>query len=452
MPSLSVLALSDSFLQMWPTLASESGLELVVTDEPGALVRRADGVAAISAGGAEARLEEALRQVAADGAETVAVGALPDHHVAARAVRAGATDYFALPGDYEALRSWLRERAERLAGRARSSEFAAAERSKYRFDGILGTSESLRRALETAARVIPHRNVTVMITGETGTGKELLARAIHYNGPRREAPFVEVNCAAIPGQLLESELFGHEKGAFTGATSAKPGLFEVADGGTIFLDEVGHLEMALQGKVLRALQERTIRRVGGTKQLAVDVRVIAATHVDLLAAVRRGEFREDLYYRLNVVPVALPPLRERRDDVLLLARHFLTKFAKEYGIPEPRLSSGAERALVMRPWGGNVRELRNLVERALLLNASGTLDADDFPPDPAGASAGGARGIPFPAPLRDIVHAAVRETLALCGNNKSEAARQLRITRPRLLRLLETPNNDSSHEADDDET
>ena len=455
MPSLSVLALSDSFLQMWPALASESGLELVVADEPAALVRRGDVVGVVSAGGVEERLEETLRQASANGIEVAGVGALPDHHLAAAVVRAGAADYFALPGDYETLRSWLRERGDRLRARARLSEFAAAERSKYRFDGILGGSEALRRALETASRIIPHRNVTVMITGETGTGKELLARAIHYNGPRREAPFVEVNCAAIPGQLLESELFGHEKGAFTDATSAKPGLFEVANGGTIFLDEIGHLELALQGKLLRALEERTIRRVGGTKQMAVDVRVIAATHVDLLAAVRRGEFREDLYYRLNVVPVGLPPLRERRDDVLPLARHFLTRFASEYGIPEPRLSPAAERALLGRPWSGNVRELRNLMERALLLNASGTLDASDFPPDGTTGATGIGHGLPFPAPLRDIVYVAVRQTLELCGGNKSEAARQLRITRPRLLRLLDAgadSSTDSASETDDDET
>ena len=189
--------------------------------------------------------------------------------------------------------------------------------------------------------------------------------------------------------------------------------------------------------------------------MAVDVRVIAATHVDLLAAVRRGEFREDLYYRLNVVPVGLPPLRERRDDVLPLARHFLTRFANEYGIPEPRLSPAAERALLGRPWAGNVRELRNLMERALLLNSSGTLDASDFAPDGTAGATGVGHGLPFPAPLRDIVYVAVRQTLELCGGNKSEAARQLRITRPRLLRLLDAgadSSTDSASETDDDET
>ena len=448
MPRLSLLALSDSFEQMWPALAQEAGLELVVATQASALDRRAESIGVIAAGGMEPAIEGALREAATDGMELVAVGALADHRLAAAVMRAGAADYFALPGDYGALRAWLRERGERFASRTRQSEFAAAERAKYRFDGILGESRALRDALAVAARVIPHANVTVMINGETGTGKELLARAIHYNGPRREAPFVEVNCAAIPAQLLESELFGHEKGAFTDASAAKPGLFEMANGGTLFLDEIGHLELALQGKLLRALEERTIRRVGGTRTMPIDVRVVAATHVDLLAAVRRGAFREDLYYRLNVVPLQLPPLRERREDIVPLARHFLARFAGEYGLPVPRLSSGAERALLARPWQGNVRELRNLMERALLLSPSGVLDASDFPPDSVRADA---RGIPFPAPLREIVRSAVRETLELCGGNKSEAARQLQITRPRLMRLLSADADDDSTTGSDDE-
>jgi DNA-binding NtrC family response regulator len=285
--------------------------------------------------------------------------------------------------------------------------------------------------------VIPHGNVTVLIAGETGTGKELLARAIHYEGPRREAPFVDVNCAAIPEQLLESELFGHEKGAFTDAGAAKPGLFEVAGGGTLFLDEIGHLPLALQGKLLRALEERVVRRVGGTRNIPVDVRIVAASHVDLAGAVRRREFREDLYYRLAVVPVTLPPLRERRDDILPLARHFLSRFAREYGVPEPTLTAGAERALVMRPWPGNVRELRNAMERAVLLGGPELDAADVAVPSFASAVADGeSHGIPFPATLGEVARAATHRMLELCEGNKSEAARRLGISRARLQRLL----------------
>jgi DNA-binding NtrC family response regulator len=284
--------------------------------------------------------------------------------------------------------------------------------------------------------VIPHATVTLLLTGETGTGKELLARAIHYNGPRRDAPFVDVNCAAIPETLLESELFGHEKGAFTDATTTKPGLFEVASRGTLFLDEIGHLPLALQGKLLRALEERSVRRVGGTRSIPVDVRIIAATHVDLAAAVTRGEFRQDLYYRLNVVPLSLPPLRERREDILPLARAFLSRFSKEYGLPQPRLTPATERALATHRWAGNVRELRNVIERAVLLHRGGALDPTDVVAPEVPAAPSPDAPIPFPATLAAITRAAAVAMVDRCTGNKSEAARRLGISRPRLLRLL----------------
>ena len=439
---------------MWPTLAADCGLELVLVPDAGALDRRTDAVGVVSAGGAEERLEETLRTVTAGRVEIVAVGTLPDHRLAAAVVRAGAADYFALPSDLEVLRSWLTERAERLTTGARRRAFADGESGKYRFDGILGESAALRQALDLAARVIPHGGVTVLITGETGTGKELLARAIHYNGPRREAPFVDVNCAAIPEQLLESELFGHEKGAFTDASSAKPGLFEVANGGTLFLDEIGQLALPLQGKLLRALEERSVRRLGGTKSTPFDVRLLAATHVDLSSAVRRGAFREDLYYRLNVVPIELPPLRARRGDVVPLARHFLARFASEYAMSVPTITVSGERALAARSWAGNVRELRNLMERTLLLGDGTALDAGDFSA-PAGPVVRESGALPFPATLGAITRAAARDTLELCGGNKSAAARQLGITRPRLQRLLNARNDNEANtttdmEGDDD--
>ena len=446
-PTLTLLSLSDSFSNMWPALATECGLGLASVAEPAGFQRLSGTVGLVAAGGAEGMLEGAVREAAGGPVVLAAVGALPDHRLAAAVVRAGAADYFALPGDYELLRSWLRARAEQLQAQLTRSRFAAGEGAKYRFEGILGESVALVTALDRAARVIPHPSVTVLLTGETGTGKELLARAIHYNGPRREQPFVDVNCAAIPDNLLESELFGHEKGAFTGAHSAKPGLFEMASGGTLFLDEIAHLALPLQGKLLRALEERAVRRVGGTRTIPVDVRVIAATHVNLGAAVQRGAFREDLYYRLNVVPIELPPLRARRADIVPLARHFIRRFAAEYGVAEPALTMAAERALTARDWRGNVRELRNAVERALLLSDGRSLDERDFAAESPPAA--GPEGIPFPATLREVVHGAVEAMVELSGGNKSEAARRLRISRPRLQRLLESAGESGDQEESD---
>lgn len=401
------------------------------------LGRRAGTIAVIAAGGEESSVEALLRASPVPGLEIAVVGGTPSHRLAVQLMRAGASEYFALPMDLEMLRSWVRERAERQRTRASARAFAVSERAKFNFAGILGESAALRAALDRAARVIPHSNVTVLITGETGTGKELLARAIHYNGPRRDAPFVDINCAAIPEHLLESELFGHEKGAFTDATTTKAGLFEMAHNGTLFLDEIGHLALPLQGKVLRALEERQIRRVGGMRSIPIDVRVVAATHVDLAEASRQGRFREDLYYRLNVVPLELPPLRARRSDIVLLARHFLARFASEYHMAPPSLSPAAEQALSMHAWSGNVRELRNVIERAVLLSEQPRIDVDSLALGNEKATTRRDGSLPFPTTLAALSRAAVDEMLRLCNGNKSEAARQLGISRPRLLRMLD---------------
>jgi len=433
---LVVFALSESFGDLWPVLAAETGLTFASSPSLPKDLDPLRAVVLIAGGGEEPSLLRAAREVHAEGETPFAVvAAEAGHRLAASVIRAGAEQFFVLPEDLDLLRSWLRESAERIRARDTRRAFAEGEAGKYDFKEILGASGSLAPALERVARVIPHGSVTVLITGETGTGKELIARAIHYNGPRRESPFVDINCAALPEHLLESDLFGHEKGAFTDASSTKPGLFEMAQGGSIFLDEIGHLALPLQGKLLRALQERTIRRVGGLRSIAIDVRVIAATHVDLEAAVRAGQFREDLYYRLNVLPVALPPLRNRREDIVPLARHFLAKFAAEYGVERPELAASAERMLRERAWPGNIRELRNVMERTILLAAKPVLHDADLEFAPGGGSSHGA------APggtvlLADIIAAAAREALDACGGNKSEAARRLGISRPRLMRLL----------------
>ena len=440
MPHLVVLALSDSFAACWPALAAECGLELELVDSVSGLAERIESGGSVAGGGEESRLPSVGRALAPRRIEIAAVGADVSHRLATNVMRAGASECFALVEEHGLLRSWVREQSERLAAQSRRLRFTDGEAGKYRFDEILGTSPALLATLERAARLIPHPNVTVLVTGETGTGKELLARALHYNGPRRGAPFVDVNCAAIPEQLLESELFGHEKGAFTDATATKPGLFELARGGTVFLDEIGHLPLALQGKLLRVLQERQIRRIGGVKSIAVDVRVVAATHVDLAIAVQRGEFREDLYYRLSVVPVELPPLRLRRGDIVPLAHHFLTRFIEEYRVPSLRLTAEAERELQRREWRGNVRELRNAIERAVLLSDGLRIDADALAPESPGRQAAG--DLPFPGPLSILARAAAQAMVARCDGNKSEAARQLEISRTRLQRLLDAADDE----------
>jgi two-component system response regulator HydG len=439
-PWLIALAqLSDSFRASVAELARELRAGVVTwspAEDPAPPVGAA--VLLVLAGGAEAAALDLLADLPPSGAPVYLVGAMPDHRVAAAAVQRGARDYFALPDDFDLLRRSLEREAREASGRVEAGRFAEAERSALGFETILGRSAALRQTLDQAARVALHRDVTVLIGGETGTGKELLARAIHYGSSRAPQPFVEINCAAIPANLLESELFGHERGAFTGAIAAKPGLFELAHGGTLFLDEIGALPLELQPKLLRALEARTIRRVGGQQGRQVDVRVIGATHLDLAAAAARGDFREDLYYRLNVVALTLPPLRERDGDIELLAETFLARIATAYGLPVPALTPELRLALRAHPWPGNIRELRNAVERALVLSPRGTLRPEELIPPSVGEGGRASRaGLPFPSTLAVLVRAAAQAMLELTSGNKSEAARRLGISRPRLQRLLD---------------
>jgi len=436
---IAMVELSDSFRSSMAELARElrAGVVSWRPDEEPTPPAGAS-VLLLLAGGAEAAAIDLLAELP-PGPPIYLVGAAPDHRLAAAAVQRGARDFFALPEDLDVLRRSLEREAREAQGRAEAERFAEVERTAVGFEAILGRSAALRQTLDQAARVASHRDVTVLIGGETGTGKELLARAIHYGGPRAPHPFVEINCAAIPATLLESELFGHERGAFTGAVAAKPGLFELAHGGTLFLDEIGALPLELQPKLLRALESRNIRRVGGQQGRQVDVRVVGATHLDLAAAAERGEFREDLFYRLNVVGLTLPPLRERDGDVELLAETFLARIAAGYGLPVPPLSPDLRAALRAYAWPGNVRELRNAVERALVLSPRGTLRAEELIPAPPRSStrSAGRSALPFPATIDVLVRAAAQAMLELAAGNKSEAARRLGISRPRLQRLLD---------------
>lgn len=440
---LSVLTLSESFSAIWPELASELDAELRVVTSAAELSLSGDALPPIIViAGAESVAEAEVRAVCAMGARPIVIGMEADHRLAVAILHAGAADYFALPADLEVLRSSLAAASERTESRARGGSLLETYRSEYDFGQIVGSSPAIRATLQRAARIIPHGAASILITGETGTGKELLARAIHFNGPRGAGAFVEINCAAIPAGLLESELFGFERGAFTDARNAKPGLFETADGGTLFLDEIGHLPHALQGKLLKAIEEKRIRRLGSVRSLDVDVRIIAATNVDLEAAVQEGNFREDLYYRLTIIPLQLPPLRDRGADVVLLAEHLLRRLGEQYGLNPPPVTESLRTVLLAHSWPGNVRELRNALERAMLLG-EGKLNASDLflrarresPRNPS---------IPFPAPLEEIVREAARATLDLHRGNKRAAADALGISRSRLYRLLEDGVDESS--------
>ncbi len=433
--TLLLVRLSDSFADFWPAVARDAGAVLVEwapEDDPPA----PDPAAVlIAAGGHEDHIAALLSRLPVPrGIPVIAVGAAASHRIAAQVMSAGAADYFALPDDRDGLRDALAAAVQRRRAALGRAALAHLESQAHAFREIIGQSPALKAALERAARLVPHRDTTILVTGETGTGKELLARALHYGGPRAAAPFVELNCAALPAPLLESELFGHERGAFTDAKTAKPGLFEAAQGGTMFLDEVDHLAPELQGKLLRALDQKSVRRLGATASRTFDVRIVAATNADLAAAVQAGRFREDLFYRLNVVAIELPPLRDRSDDVLLLAEFFLRKFSAQYQLPQPTISPEVRRALLAHPWPGNVRELRNTIERAVLLSPPGTFALTELGPRRPPRAGG---PLPFPATLAEIQQAAAHAMLDQAAGNRSEAARRLEISRSRLQRLLE---------------
>ncbi len=314
-------------------------------------------------------------------------------------------------------------------------------KGKYSLDNMVGGSRKMQEVYETVERVAPSR-ATALIRGESGTGKELVARALHYNSPRSKKPFIRVSCAALPETLLESELFGHERGAFTGATERRAGRFELAHGGTLFLDEIGEISLATQVKLLRVLQERKFERLGGAQTLSVDVRVVAATHRDLEAAIVTGEFREDLYYRLNVIPIYLPALREREGDVPLLIEHFLAK-ANDENSKEVKLTRAALEKLAVYPWPGNVRELEHCLERVVVLARRGLVDVDDLPlsvresvapaglPMREGLQAAPGRG-GLPAAVRDIEKEQILKTLRDCNGVQIRVARALGLTQRQL--------------------
>jgi two-component system, NtrC family, response regulator PilR len=363
----------------------------------------------------------------------IMITAFASTETAVEAMRLGACDYLSKPFDVDLLRMKVREKIENRQLRQENLLLKRTLGLSHQFSNIIGRSAAMLevfKMIETVSRT----NSTILLTGESGTGKGLVAQAIHFNSLRRDKPMVSLNCGAMPENLLESELFGHMRGAFTGADANKKGLLEVAEHGTIFLDEIGEMSAVMQVKLLRVLQERRFRRVGGLEELQADIRVIAATNQDLTRLVSEGRFREDLYYRINVIPIALPPLRERREDVPLLAEHFLAKYGEQMGKNITAIARPAMDLLVDHDWPGNIRELENVIERAVALEATPTVLPESLPPAIRGEtprpSSGPAETLPesgfdLEAHVKEIERGYIAEALRRAGGVQVKAAELL---------------------------
>jgi two-component system response regulator HydG len=395
---------------------NERGVDLVLMD---IRMPTMDGIEALK------RIKEATAAT-----QVIMMTAYGSINSAVEALKAGATDYLTKPLDMDEL---IFKAKKALHYRQLEEEnILQKERLGIRFDfsSIIGTSPRMKELFETLSMAAP-TEATVLLLGESGTGKELVANAIHQNSPRKEKPYVKVNCAALPETLLESELFGHEKGAFTGALDKKQGRFERADGGTLFLDEIGEMSPPTQTKILRVLQEREFEAVGGMKTIKVDVRIIAATNKDLAEELKKGKFRDDLYYRLNVVPITIPPLREHTDDIPLLAEHFLRIYSEKNKRKIKGFGTGVMDVFIGYSWPGNVRELENIVERTVIMTREDTITLGDLPAGITGPQREKDR-TPPPTSLRDVERETILKTLHQTGGNRTQAARILGITRKTL--------------------
>jgi two-component system response regulator AtoC len=363
--------------------------------------------------------------------------------IALEALKIGAYDYFPKPIDLQKLELAIKNAINGYDLTKEIDNLRENIKKEYSFSNIVSADSRMQEVFKLVTKVL-NNDITVLIYGESGTGKELIARAIHYNGNRKNAPFVVVNCASIPRELLESELFGHEKGSFTGAHQRKLGKFEVANGGTIFLDEVGELEMLLQAKLLRVIQEKAFDRVGGIELIKTDVRIISATNRDLKEAVDKKEFREDLFYRLNSFPIFIPPLRHRRGDILVLAQHFLESLSKKLGKDIKGFSKKALKAIYDYPWPGNIREMENTIERCMIIAEKDIIDFDDLPThlktsdsvivsDYTGNIFNDDSVIPF----EKLKEEAIRHALKVTKGNIVEAAKKLHLGRATIYRLMD---------------
>jgi len=363
--------------------------------------------------------------------------------VAVEALRFGAYDYFPKPIDTQRLEPVIKNAIKQYDLTRELENLKEDVKREYSFDNLISADNKMQDVFKLVSKVL-NNDITVLIHGESGTGKELIARAIHYNGRRKDKPFVVINCASIPRELLESELFGHEKGSFTGAHQKKLGKFELAKEGTLFLDEVGELEMLLQAKLLRVIQEKEFERVGGTEVIKTDVRIISATNRDLKLAVEQKEFREDLYYRLNSFPIYIPPLRQRKGDILVLAHHFLDTFNKKLGKNTKGFSKKALKLIYEYNWPGNIREMENTIERCLIIAEKDVIDVNDLPPhlrssepilnnDFNGSLFSDEEIIPF----ERLKEESIKHALKVTKGNIVEAAKKLQLGRATIYRLMD---------------
>ncbi len=359
---------------------------------------------------------------------------------AVEAMRRGAVDFLTKPVNIERLEVLIQRALKTRTLEVEVKQLHERLDEKFNFEGIIGNSARLQEVIDRVRLVAPSR-ATILIEGESGTGKELIAQAVHQCSPRARAPFIAVHCAALSENLLESELFGHERGAFTGATERRVGRFESADGGTLFLDEIGEISSSTQVKLLRFLEARTIERVGGNKPLELDVRLVAATNRNLEQLVKEGKFREDLFFRINVVRILMPPLRTRTDDIPLLLSHYLNVFSKENGLPALTLEPGALQTLMLYPWPGNIRELRNFCENAVVLRRGGKLTEFDLEPKYRGTAASDGSASPVsavanPLSVEENEKRLLRESLIKARGNRTQAAQFMGISRRTLHRKL----------------